>query len=590
MDVNYPTAINNIRLTASTTSSNREIDVFLQDIKKRSDNLMNYFLASFFIGGLLLSYFYDTSDVAIGIGLLSLIAYYSAKIMLPHSTLYQYVLSTVFGIFMAQYIFQMHGLFEMHFVAFIGSAILITYQNWKLQIPIAVVVVVHHALFGYLQFIGYDKIYFTQLDYMDLQTFGIHAFLAAVIFFICGLWAHHFKKYSSRHIEQTFEMGRLQEEKAKQQALFSMSENLKVTNEQMNEAQQMASIGSWMWDMRNNHVDRSEEFYNILQRTPDEIDSTPQGFLSCVHPEEREALDEQVRQCIADDAPFAYEARLVMPDKKEKNIFAQGKAIKDENGNIIKMHGTIQDITKRKAYEQVLEKTNSDLRKTNHELDKFVYSVSHDLRAPLLSMQGVVDITADETTEELTAAHMQMLKGSIARLDNFVGEILNYSRNARGEIKTGDVDFKKIISEITDDLKYMASDTKHVEIAVNIEQNSHFNSDEGRIRVIVNNLVSNAIRYHNPAVEQPYVNIKVSANELASVIEISDNGIGIPEKHQQKVFDMFYRVSEKSRGSGLGLYIVKETLDKIQGDIQMESQVGAGTKFTIHIPNLTTNN
>ncbi|MNX95891.1 Stage II sporulation protein E (SpoIIE) [compost metagenome] len=107
---------------------------------------------------------------------------------------------------MAQYIYQMHGMFEMHFTAFIGSAILITYQNWKLQIPLAIGVLLHHAILGYLQFIGYDDIYFTQEDYMDLQTFLIHGCLASVIFLISGVWAYDLKKANLRLISQSQEV------------------------------------------------------------------------------------------------------------------------------------------------------------------------------------------------------------------------------------------------------------------------------------------------------------------------------------------------------------------------------------------------
>ena len=203
-----------------------QISEFLQQNKVKSDGLMNYFLIAFFIGGLLLAFFYDTWSVAIGVGGLSLIAYYSAKYALPDSTLYQYIMSAVLGIFMAQYIYQMHGLFEMHFIAFIGSAILITYQNWKLQIPLLLVVVAHHAIFGYMQYIGFEKVYFTQLDYMSLQTFIIHVILAAGIFFICGLWAYNFKKYNELHIEQSFEIGKLEEEKVSQEALKALNETL----------------------------------------------------------------------------------------------------------------------------------------------------------------------------------------------------------------------------------------------------------------------------------------------------------------------------------------------------------------------------
>src|SRR5882757_10861449 len=156
--------------------------VFRREVRERSDKLMNYFLISYFLVGLVFALYFDTWLIAFGVGGLSLLAYYSAKIGLPDSNLSEYVLSVVLGIFMAQYIYQMHGMFEMHFFAFIGSAVLITYQNWKLQIPLVLIVVVHHSVFGYLQNAGVDKIYFTQLDNFGLQTYIIHVAIAAVIF------------------------------------------------------------------------------------------------------------------------------------------------------------------------------------------------------------------------------------------------------------------------------------------------------------------------------------------------------------------------------------------------------------------------
>ena len=200
-------------MTANNDTEQRlHTAAFRLAVKKRSDHLMNYFLIGFFLTGLALAFFYDTWLIALGVGGLSLTAYYSAKIALPDSELYQYVLSAVLAIFMAQYIYQMHGLFEMHFFAFIGSAILITYQNWKLQIPMLVLVLIHHAALGYLQDIGFDKVYFTQLGYFALQSYIIHILLSAVIFFTCGLWGYQLKKYSEIQIGQIIAMGKLQQE------------------------------------------------------------------------------------------------------------------------------------------------------------------------------------------------------------------------------------------------------------------------------------------------------------------------------------------------------------------------------------------
>ena len=226
-------------------------NAFLFEVKERSDRLMNYFLPAYFAGGLGLAFYYDTWLIAFGVGGLCLVAYYSAKLLLPGSSLYQYVLSAVLGIFMAQFIYQMHGLFEMHFFAFIGSALLITYQRWKLQIPILIVVVVHHATFSYLQDIGFTNIYFTQLNYFDLQTFIIHVILTGIIFFICGLWAYQLKKYSELQLNQTIQMAELQKEaqlsierKRSQEALAFSNEQLIKSNEELQKARIAADQAS----------------------------------------------------------------------------------------------------------------------------------------------------------------------------------------------------------------------------------------------------------------------------------------------------------------------------------------------------------
>jgi signal transduction histidine kinase len=218
-----------------------QTNAFRLQVKKRSDRLMNYFLPGFFLVGLVFAFFYDTWLIAFGVGGLSLLAYYSVKIVLPNSSLYQYVLSAILGVFMAQFIYQMHGLFEMHFFAFIASAILITYQNWKLQIPVTVVVVIHHATLGYIQDIGFTKVYFSQLDYFTLQTFIIHVLLAAVVFFICGLWAYQLKKYNEINILQTIQMGDLQKEAQLSIERKKSAEILEMQNEKLREISWMQS-------------------------------------------------------------------------------------------------------------------------------------------------------------------------------------------------------------------------------------------------------------------------------------------------------------------------------------------------------------
>ncbi|GAA4828769.1 PP2C family protein-serine/threonine phosphatase [Algivirga pacifica] len=165
-----------------------------QSVKQKADKALKGLLLGSFVFGLFIANFYDTWMIAAGVGALNLSAFFLTHLLLPKSTLYQYVASVILAIFVAQYIYQMHGLFEMHFFAFIYSAFLISFQNWKLQVPFIITIALHHGLFAYAQFSGKPDIYFTQLDYMDLQTFTFHILLAATSVFVSGYWAYSFSK------------------------------------------------------------------------------------------------------------------------------------------------------------------------------------------------------------------------------------------------------------------------------------------------------------------------------------------------------------------------------------------------------------
>lgn len=165
-----------------------------REINAKADKIMSAALLVYFAFGLLLAPVYDTWFIALTVGGICVAAYFITKLLLPNTNVYQYVISGAFAIFSAQFIYQMHGLFEMHFFFFVGSAMLITFRNWKLIIPLLLLTVVHHAAFAWLQYSGMREIYFTQLDYMDLQAFLFHAGLAGVIMGICGYWAYDLER------------------------------------------------------------------------------------------------------------------------------------------------------------------------------------------------------------------------------------------------------------------------------------------------------------------------------------------------------------------------------------------------------------
>lgn len=314
-------------------------------------------------------------------------------------------------------------------------------------------------------------------------------------------------------------------------------------------------------------------------------DTVGKPLITYFHPEDREELMDVFRK-IYSNPEQTYTTVYRVRRKDGTYIWIEGTStnllhISSVNGVVI----NFRDITERKKSKDALQETNNQLRKSNSELDRFVYSVSHDLRAPLSSMLGVVELIETEVTSEEMAVDINHLKSSIHRLDGFIKDILDYSRNTRTEVEPAEVNFSEKVNEVKQNLKYMSGNTYGVDVEVSLQESCTFYSDNMRLGIILNNIISNAIRYSDPKKNRQLVLVKAIINENKALITIEDNGIGISEENVPKMFEMFYRVSNKSEGSGLGLYIVKESVEKLQGKISVESNLGTGTKFTIELPN-----
>ena len=230
-----------------------------------------------------------------------------------------------------------------------------------------------------------------------------------------------------------------------------------------------------------------------------------------------------------------------------------------------------------------IETRNRELQKVNSELDKFVYSASHDLRAPLASVLGIINIARIDKDHANQGNYLGLIEKSIKKLDGFINDIINFSRNARLEITSQEIDFEKIINEVFDDLKYL-DENGRISRHVSAVGTGKFFTDPLRVKIILSNLISNAFKYHNINGRNPFIEVKIKYDTHVAIIKVIDNGQGIAEQHVESIFKMFYRASENSKGSGIGLYIVKETVDKIKGKIEVSSTVGEGTEFEIILP------
>lgn len=255
----------------------------------------------------------------------------------------------------------------------------------------------------------------------------------------------------------------------------------------------------------------------------------------------------------------------------------------DDAGDIY-YDGAIIDITHQKNNEEKLKETNEELKKINRELDSFVYSIGHDLRAPIASTLGLVALSKEENNMETLKMYNELKEKSLLKLDAFIQDVLGYSRNARLELELVPINVQHELESMREML-VSSSDIKDIELSLMIDAQTDFYTDKYRFNLIFSNLISNAFRYHNPHETDKYIHIKAQIDAQKAVFSITDNGQGIDAAHIDKIFNMFYRANKSAKGSGLGLYIVKEAVAKLSGEISVQSTLGKGTTFTVIIPN-----
>jgi len=243
------------------------------------------------------------------------------------------------------------------------------------------------------------------------------------------------------------------------------------------------------------------------------------------------------------------------------------------------------NITEIKTIQNDIIKKNEELKKINLELDNFVYSVSHDLRSPLLSIKGILaQVFRTGDLNEKATKYLKLAESSVNRLDSTIQEILEYSRNARLGLNVSAFNLEEMCQTIFDDLRF--STNEEFEFTFTANDSVFMQSDKSRVNALLKNIIGNAVKYRNPEITNSYAHVEFSGNESAYEIRVIDNGHGIPEKSLSRIFEMFYRASSSSVGTGLGLYICREIVNKLDGNIQVESEVEKGTSVLITIPKI----
>ena len=359
-------------------------------------------------------------------------------------------------------------------------------------------------------------------------------------------------------------------------------EHLQLSQRQLRNLFKMTPVGVFRCDVDKSCFFVNDRYCEITGLKPEEAMGV--GWINALHPDDRDFVlnNWYDKKGVLEQSKAVF--RYLKPSGEVSWVIGQCISETDSQGRLMGYLGSITDITRLKVTEEALLEKNSYLTKVNQELDSFVYSASHNLRAPLTSLMGLVNlIRLGQDNLDVQRRVCDMMEHSLHRLDGFIRDILDHSRNARLSVQYQLIDAQSLIEEVLQEFS-LHEDFSLIDVQLRVQENHAFWSDLARLRIILRNLLSNCIRYRSRH-DNPEIIVTVRVDPAEVVIQVNDNGIGIRKERQGRVFEMFYRADEQRSGSGLGLYITREVVNKLGGTIELSSEPSKGTTVRVVLPN-----
>jgi PAS domain S-box-containing protein len=364
---------------------------------------------------------------------------------------------------------------------------------------------------------------------------------------------------------------------------------LKDSELKLKEAQQIAQLGNWELDIVKNELFWSEEIYRIFDCEPNKFKASYEAFIEFIHPDDREAVNFAYTNSLKTRTAYEIEHRIITKNNTVKYVKEKCNSEFDNSGNPLKSVGIVIDITELKKTELELEQYAKELKQLNIDKDRFITILAHDLKSPFNSLIGLSDLLINNIYNydlNKIEKFVNHINKSARNTYNLLEEILTWARVQAGKISFEPVNlrFNDICEQIIESLKPLAID-KNLTINHFAEYEIEIFADKNMLSTILRNLIFNAIKFTNSGGQ---INIYAEKNHSDITITVSDNGIGITQQELIKLFDItkIYSINGTSNesGTGLGLLLCKEFVDKHNGKIWVESEFGKGSEFKFTLP------
>ncbi|MDX6559811.1 MAG: hypothetical protein QOF72_2860, partial [Blastocatellia bacterium] len=362
---------------------------------------------------------------------------------------------------------------------------------------------------------------------------------------------------------------------------------LTKNEEQLVEAQHIALLGSWEWDIPTNVTSWSEALYHIYGVRPEDCPTTFEGYLSLVHPDDREHASALIEKAVRTGQGFSYDHRIIWPDKSVRFHHVNLKVTLDKEGHPVKLFGTAQDVTDRVQLEEELKEARDVALESARLKSEFLANMSHEIRTPMNGVVGTTGLLLDTKLDADQREWAETIRSSGDALLTIINDILDFSKIEAGKLEFEMVDFDlRDAVEETMDLLAERARAKKLEFGSLVYRDvaTGLRGDPGRLRQVLTNLIGNALKF----TEQGEVIVraeKESESETAITIRftVSDTGIGITEAAQARLFRAFTQadgsMTRKYGGTGLGLSISKQLVEMMGGKMGVISTPGEGSTF-----------
>ena len=358
---------------------------------------------------------------------------------------------------------------------------------------------------------------------------------------------------------------------------------IRTINVNLAEAQRLAHIGSWEWDIATNIIEWSDELYRIYGLSKEDFEANYENYLNLIHPDDREYVNGMVQKAYQDHQAFNFFHRIIRPDGAERIISSRGKVYLTKEGIIMRMTGTAQDVTEIKKVEEKLQEFNIELQRKNKEIEQFAYIASHDLQEPLRSISNFIYLLEkkyNETTDKETTEYLGYVTSAASRMSTLITDLLNYSRIGK-DTTLSQIDCNILLQEI---LKDMTTIIEESGAAINSEKLPVIKGHT-YLKSLFQNLLINAIKFRKSDT-RPIINITVQDKNTEWLFAIKDNGIGIEKEYHNRIFLIFQRLHTRAeyQGTGIGLAHCKKIIELHGGKLWLESELGKGSTFYFTIP------